>query len=129
MELKNYLHLYLGAEVYIFPAETLSNGWYAEKKKGFQDGWGFYELTIPKYNQTLEAGYLLALRPLSDIKDHEHIESSVAYTDAFGKVAEDKSEWVKEWHGEFARTLYLLSKHFDLFGLIENGLAIDKTKI
>ena len=26
------------------------------------------------------------------------------------------------------RTKYLLSKHFDLFGLIEAGLAIDKTK-
>lgn len=25
-------------------------------------------------------------------------------------------------------TVYLLSKHFDLFGLIESGLAIDKTK-
>jgi hypothetical protein len=26
------------------------------------------------------------------------------------------------------QTIYLLSKHFDLFGLIESGLAIDKTK-
>jgi hypothetical protein len=25
--------------------------------------------------------------------------------------------------------LWLLSKHFDLFGLIEAGLAIDKTKL
>jgi hypothetical protein len=25
-------------------------------------------------------------------------------------------------------TVYLLSKHFDLFGLIEAGLAIDQTK-
>jgi hypothetical protein len=29
----------------------------------------------------------------------------------------------------FETTRYLLSKHFDLFGLIEAGLAIDKTKI
>lgn len=34
-----------------------------------------------------------------------------------------------ELQAEFHRVKYLLSKHFDLFGWIEAGLAIDKTKI
>jgi len=32
------------------------------------------------------------------------------------------------WVASAKRTAYLLSKHFDLFGLIYAGLAIDKTK-
>lgn len=32
-------------------------------------------------------------------------------------------------HNHHETTRYLLSKHFDLFGLIESGLAIDKTKL
>lgn len=128
-DMKDYLHYYIGCDAYVFPAETLTNGWYAAQKNkhGYQDGWGFFQVTIKNYQQVLDARYLLSLRPLSDIKDHEHIESSVAYTDAMALVPDDKSQWVKEWHGEAARVNYLRSKFIDIDGLIDSGLALDKT--
>lgn len=62
------------------------------------------------------------LRPLSDMTDEEKETEIIA------------NPWhtthrQKQAYREAERTLYLLSKHFDLFGLIDAGLAIDKTTI
>jgi len=57
----------------------------------------------------------LLLRPLSDMTRIEELQY----------LAQSKSKW-GPYHPEDMRTL--LSKGFDLFGLIEAGLAIDKTK-
>ena len=61
------------------------------------------------------------LRPLSDMTEEEMREKHEAYLSAcksLGLLA----------HGTAADTRYLLSHHFDLFGWIPAGLAIDKTK-
>lgn len=57
------------------------------------------------------------VRKLSDMTEEEKLYAlrlGNSYTDT--------------WIGGANRTAHLLSKHFDLFGLIEAGLAIDKTK-
>jgi hypothetical protein len=61
--------------------------------------------------------FTLILRPLSDMTDEERAE---AFT------IKGKNAFV-EFEAE--TTKFLLSKHFDLFGLIEAGLAIDKTTL
>lgn len=61
------------------------------------------------------------LRPLSDITEEEannEVWDTVPeYTDFSGLVAHVSPAW-----------RFLLSRHFDLFGWIDAGLAIDKTK-
>ena len=62
------------------------------------------------------------LRPLSSITEAEMKDNHEAYKAAasgLGKLA----------HGSAASTRHWLSLHIDLFGWIEAGLAIDKTKI
>jgi|SRR5688572_9480762 len=80
------------------------------------------------------------LRPLSDMTEEEHnkVAELLGYPKPYRFY---KKEWFKwYWEGEgnemfFAPAYitevfrYLLSKHFDLFGLIESGLAIDASKI
>lgn len=73
------------------------------------------------------------LRPLSSMTEEE-----AAYIDdefSFGHVMSNLSNSLKEGSlyqmrvsETFEITRYLLSKGFDLFGLIEAGLAIDSTK-
>lgn len=46
-----------------------------------------------------------------------------------GKLDKRKTKELWKVGGCHMLTVYLLSKHFDLFGLIEKGLAIDKTKL
>ena len=61
------------------------------------------------------------LRPLSSITEAEMKDNHEAYKVAasgLGKLA----------HGSAASTRHWLSLHIDLFGWIEAGLAIDKTK-
>jgi hypothetical protein len=59
------------------------------------------------------------LRPLSDMTEPEGIE--VQY------MVDQMGVGYNATHGAQI-TRYLLSRHFDLFGWIEAGLAIDKTK-
>lgn len=60
----------------------------------------------------------LVLRPLSDMTEEEntHVQAIV---DRMGAV-HDAANMAEI-------TAYLTSKHFDLFGLIESGLAVEKT--
>ena len=64
----------------------------------------------------------LLLRPLSDMTEEEKNESGFGTTNKH-----DAHKFTITTHFETMR--YLLSKGFDLFSLIESGLAIDKTKI
>lgn len=125
MNIKDYLHLYLGCEL-------------------FEVGGGIGKL----YNIGTFAGFITQvftdcssneaywtninnvkpiLRPLSDMTDHEKYEYSAM-------VEWIEQDDIKTWNNSFMRysaelTKWLLSKHFDLFGLIEAGLAIDKTTL
>ena len=60
------------------------------------------------------------LRPLSDITEPEEMEVQ--------NMVDQMGVGYNATHGAQITGL-LLSRHFDLFGWIESGLAIDKTKI
>ena len=139
-QLKDYLHLYgLGFEV-IFDNKVWK---IAELKKR----------TVrlqreDKYNRWNECHYnelIVPLRPLSDITSEEmleyvRIERPEATEVKFyqGKIwsfYDPKDTSFYKWmiHSIEYKTAeqykYLLKQGFDIFGLIESGLAIDKTKI
>lgn len=73
------------------------------------------------------------LRPLSDMSEEEENDIAV---DMFGdwhkhvtNAIKSGKKYVFDYRVYPDLFLYLLSKHFDLFGLIESGEAIDKTKL
>ncbi len=120
-ELKKYIHHYLGCEIMeiktgdIMTFDDLQgdkrwpvwtrNKKYCDKRGCCANGFKFKEIK-------------LLLRPLSDMTPME-------------------SEYIlpEAWDGKptiivnAAMTVWLLSRHFDLFGLIDAGLALDKTKL
>jgi hypothetical protein len=117
-QLKDYLHLYLGCEVQ----------WKFDLKSKF---W-FIGIDGDKVSLRTKSGasifpvelkdITLILRPLSEMteeetKEHDQIEMVKAETPT-GRIVHDAN--AVKW---------LLSKHFDLFNLIEKGLAIDATTI
>lgn len=109
------LALYLGAECEV----TYRPGGFE-----YYDDGGIYLISgglINEYGKG-EAAVKPILRPLSSITEAEMKDNHEAYKAAasgLGKLA----------HGTAASTRHWLSLHIDLFGWIEAGLAIDKTKM
>ncbi|MEO7044702.1 MAG: hypothetical protein ABI091_05295 [Ferruginibacter sp.] len=124
-ELKDYLHLYLNSSisVFIFPDESITDGHLDKYRKDYPNGIYNPLLTFNNYKQFLNDGYKPILRPLSDMTDDEDCERLNFYYDY------DNAKYLDKTIIEAEVTKYLLSKHFDIFGLIEAGLAIDATKI
>jgi hypothetical protein len=114
-EIKDYLHLYFGC--------PLSRG-------GNLDA-HMYLYSNLKQMETGENKMIL--RPLSSINYAEML--AMAEADAYYKYSswDDAVQTMKNIiKGEEFRpqtTAFLLSRHFDLFGLIEAGLAIDSNTI
>ena len=118
-DIKDYLHLYLGCEVLTNDHELGRN----KKQRGRTGTFvGFADYHRMDCRLNFRAGpegrcniYLLKpiLRPLSDMTLEERKES-YRLKDDLGIGTVELFRW-------------LLSKGFDLFGLIEAGLAIDKT--
>lgn len=122
MKLQDYLHLYIGCEGEFTPPDGIA--YYRPEK-----------LTPDILGRVLYDGYAFKplLRPLSDMTEEEEEEWLSLREEARkafqGKFAD--SDWAT--HRGFCEgsgTLYLLSRprYFDLFGLIDAGLALDKTK-
>jgi hypothetical protein len=65
----------------------------------------------------------IVLRPLSDMTDDEESELRNIWSDEY-ETGNNYTSII----ADAAQIKWLLSKHFDLFGLIEAGLAIDATK-
>ena len=99
-DIKDYLHLYLGCEAML----TFKNG-------------NIEKVTITTLPVEKPERFKPILRPLSDMTAEEMLECSSLKT--MGTLFQIMGETTK----------YLLSKHFDLFGLIEAGLALDKTNV
>lgn len=105
-DIKNYLHLYLGCEI-----NTSING------TKMDAGW-------LKRMLNEECDAMMILRPLSDMTESEKKE-----------MGEQKHKYDTGNPGSHIITdkayqmVWALSKHFDIFGLIDSGLAIDKTKL
>lgn len=123
----DYLHLYLGCNVR-FKNQELKG------KINQENLWKLFSVTKMDYGlmgnlfamgciQSLRSEEIYPiLRPLSDMSEEERVT---------GNVWSCNPQKYRDHPYGFYSPLefkYLLSKHFDLFGLIEAGLAIDKTK-
>lgn len=116
----DYLHLYLGAEFQLI--EDYTDGMITFKSNDR------LMLTVDVLNQ-VEHGWMKGkpiLRPLSDMSEEEMKECGCLTYDFSDE--EDLMNW--EWQDfqtllSVEQFLWLLSKHFDLFNLIAEGLAID----
>lgn len=111
-EIKDYLHLYLGVRHRYKWAD--SGNWTV-----------WTELTANRLSRLDDysiSEIQLELRPLSSMTSEEKRE----FSNLAGFEKLDLLFWADVRKAAPVIT-YLLSKHFDLFGLIESGLAIDKT--
>jgi len=125
-ELKDYLHLYLGCDLV-----SVATGKVVGRMEGIVAGNAHFRVSGIWYSGPI-TNYKLALRHLSDMTEEEkRMVGFEAYQvlrkDDFGSNVIPSKVVGFMWAAK--QTSYLLSKHFDLFGLIEAGLAIDKTKI
>ena len=102
-DIKDYLHLYLGAGCIMKAGKGVTEDYYST-----------VEWADIGYPHNVKA---LVLRPLSDMRNDERVER--------GKHLLQFERWTLD--GEYHR--WMLSRGFDLFGLIEAGLAIDKTTL
>lgn len=127
--IEDYLNLYLEC-ICLVKTESaefkgILKGVYLDRWHGWQSD---HELALQIY--TLEGGFhtyrqkevKLILRPLSDMAEEESLELYLVER----KCLEPGSHWLLSY-GPCCQ--YLLSKGFDLFGLIEAGIAIDKTTL
>jgi len=130
-EIKDYLHLYLGCEVAV---PSIAN---------IEDWEDYFLLSVSIHNCIIihaEHGISTfkheqvkpILRPLSSMTEDEKKEIGFAAFEVLRKDEFDNKRLPPRniscmWAAR--QTVFLLSKHFDLFGLIESGLAIDATKI
>jgi hypothetical protein len=116
--IKDYLHLYLGCKVYDTKAEP--NDCISTMTTVSNEGY-----IIDNFANDLPVEDIKPiLRPLSDMTDDDF-----KYCGQWGFGAINLEH--KLLHKTFSpeATVYLLSKHFDLFQLIEAGLAIDATTL
>jgi hypothetical protein len=134
--IKDYLHLYLGCEVEypdtdgtpmraIFTGFSRADGIETTYKKKPKKGeaLGDYLSWKPNgYHNSNATKIKPILRPLSDMTKKEMAEYNKLYETLF-----NMADGINQIRQHAACDHYLLSKGFDLFGLIEAGLAIDKT--
>lgn len=112
-EIKDYLHLYLGCDI--------------EEKVSHKDSCRVFKLTDENLKNILfqPKYYKPILRPLSDMDDEEKKE----YGEMIPDIVNARHPYQPYINLNAKRTLWALSKHFDLFSLIENGLAIDASTL
>lgn len=114
--IKDYLHLYLGCDF------EWTNGIVTHQYK-LMASW----ITMIEANDWW-GDVKPILRPLSDMTEEEAYEVDSEYGSVSGQhlsqaLINNDLRYVKKLADGFELTRYLLSKHFDLFGLIEAGLA------
>lgn len=123
--IKDYLHLYLECECMIGDLNWKSPNIAPEDREPYTDPEFGKPIKSKIDLHTIQAyGHKLTpiLRPLLDMTDEESKESSAIW---FGAI---------EKHGRGIKAYAIVSNwyrknQFDIDGLIESGLAIDKTKI
>jgi hypothetical protein len=131
-ELKDFIHLYLGCECVIGDSNV------KETIQAVSE----YSICTGSNKHGVDSWYKIPsvkpiLRPLSDMTEEEKV---TLFDLEISNYSEYKSKliavdlWIQRWQRypstEFGKWfpktfLFLLSKHFDIFGLIESGLAID----
>lgn len=117
--------LYLGAEVQYCEPEGCNNFAKLVGVRHHDDEITMLTLLIadesdgPYYIDLESECVDLLLRPLSEMTEEEEKE--------LGEIKYDVIRFNVAIHAE--KTVYLLSKSFDLFGLIDSDLALDITKV
>lgn len=137
-DIKDYLHLYLGCDIdnnvqgqYVHPygcvkIDELTPENYATVMGVMNNE----ERNFKKFGDDKIHYCKPILRPLSDMTEEEFLEFKVLADEDFDKMIRIPSVAIKtRISHKFEATRFLLSKGFDLFNLIPEGLAIDKTKI
>jgi len=115
IEIKDYLHLYLGCVV----ESSVPGDGVKEKFILNEIDKGILMLAENRWIKPI-------LRPLSDMTEEEETE----YLKIFPEYEDyQRLMWETQILMEGEGTKYLLSKSFDLFNLIPEGLALDKTKL
>lgn len=89
--------------------------------------WGEDEVTIENFKHVLDSGMPLLLHPLSDLTIDYLVDGVEDVTNYLSKNDINKivSEKMPLYYIPYGQFLRLVSWHFDVFGLIEKGLAID----
>ncbi len=123
-DIKDYLPFYLGCQIFGSDYDNncrkgyltgVTNGGCDCEIQFFTDD-GINVEEEPVYDEVKDIK--LILRPLSIMTEDERKAFGCATGTSIGDM-----------EMEAKRISYLLSKHFDLFGLIESGLAIDATAL
>lgn len=140
-QLKDYAHLYLGCEVICINEDEELSEWEIHKGaigkltlvnignmqiQSFDDNES-WEIGVEFENSHCadwfsNGNFKLLLRSLSDWSIEEQEEYKQIKKDHIPTLGGDQKLYAKY-------TAHLLSKGFDLFGLIEDGLALDKATI
>jgi len=136
-KLSDYLHLYLGCDLYIHEqGETpFKSKFEAIDVTGRPIAKEYDHHILWKFDEVKPI-----LRPLSDMTEDEFNEIKLEFSvDILNAYISPATYHDRPWHVivlenrlqtntlKFNDGMILLRKHFDLFGLIESGLAIDKT--
>lgn len=130
-KIEDYLHLYLGCKVEWGFENRKKIGTLIGKTIPF--GWQIFDSINPivPYHNVKPELIKLILRPLSHMTEEEEIE--VSNITNLHMVTYLKQAWVNktpfkiDLHEMPSLFVYLCRQGFDLFGLIESGLAINKT--
>lgn len=116
-QLKDVIHFYIGCNLLI-------DGEHGHKLIGVVcDQCHLIHYRYNQYGTCSVSVVKPILRPLSSMVTQEDREAGRIYRNVIRK----RDFYVDEAHA--AKIAYLLSKHFDLFGLIESGQAIDATNL
>ena len=132
-ELKDYLPYYLGCEV-----QYLMNGKGILSEISLDSKYGVLVSVklngSNKHRQTVLSNIKLILRPLSSLSNDEAANIGILPKKEWHEqTQEEQIKWLVNNKDNAIYSpkdfLYLLSNSFDLFGLIEAGLAIYKTTL
>lgn len=94
------------------------------------DSFSIFKINYKNYNSILtHDSRKLILRPLSDLEEMEGLFTGLSQNDIAEIFHVSKISKVRPSYISMNTYLWLLKHHFDVFGLIEKGLAIDKNKL
>lgn len=128
--IEDYLHLYLGCECEVQNGSEVPLKLTGLSYDGTQNiWWGYFEETELAYSEAINLKPFL--RQLSDMTEPEKIEMRWIDSEFVSEnmLPEIRASRLTNLH--YSRksaeiTRYLLSKYFDIFGLIKKGLALPK---
>lgn len=145
MELKDVVGFYLGAYVYVFTPESVTDGFLTKYLKDYPEGQYKIQLSLKNMEEMLFKGYAPILRPLSDMTEEEASEMwlLLGWNERIPKehraediireftvIEEDNGTTNNAHWGYFIMIMpYLLKQGFDLFDLISTGQAINSTTL